>query len=214
MRFGFILWDFNGTLLDDLRTGIDVENTMLARRGMPTLQSVADYYRVFGFPIRDYYVRLGYDFTRESYEALAVEFSTLYRAYEPTAPLREGVREAVEGFRRLGIPQSVLSASERGILTEQLSRRGLDGMFEEVLALDNDHADSKAHLAIRWRQRHPDVQALLIGDTDHDAAVAREAGICCVLVEGGHQGADALSRCGVPVCPDIPAVYRWCITQP
>ena len=125
----------------------------------------------------------------------------------------EGVPDAlvaaVAGFRAAAI---IDAASISAATLDELA--GAAGPIGLVLALDNDHADSKAHLAIRWRQRHPDVQALLIDDTDHDAAVAREAGICCVLVEGGHQGADALSRCGVPVCPDIPAVYRWCVTQP
>ena len=57
-----VVWDFNGTLLDDLGIGIASINALLARRGMPLVESHDAYHRIFCFPIREYYRRLGFEF--------------------------------------------------------------------------------------------------------------------------------------------------------
>ena len=62
MKYSHIIWDFNGTILNDVNTGIMSVNALLRDRGLKTLDSVDDYHKVFGFPIIDYYKRLGFDF--------------------------------------------------------------------------------------------------------------------------------------------------------
>ena len=46
-----VVWDWNGTLLDDLHCCIDVTNTLLTEYGLPVLDDGAAYQRVFRFPV-------------------------------------------------------------------------------------------------------------------------------------------------------------------
>ncbi|MEA4823114.1 MAG: HAD hydrolase-like protein [Clostridiaceae bacterium] len=205
MKYTHVLWDFNGTLYDDVDVAVYCENVVLARRGLPLLQNADAYRAIFGFPVRDYYVRAGLTFARETFEAVGQEWYALYTAHMQNASVRDGVPAAIRAFADAGIVQTVLSASQIDTLRVQLGFLSLADTFDEILALGGIHADSKEHLALDWRGRHPDASAVLIGDTVHDADVARAALLDCILVEGGHQCADALIPCGFPVVRDIPA---------
>lgn len=209
-NYTHVIWDFNGTILDDVQLGIDCVNTMLAKRGLPTLPDKKAYRQVFGFPIEAYYRRLGFDFEKEDYDTvLAPEWVDLYMAGEPTCPLNPGVAETIEVLRGRGIPQMILSASNHDQLLGQLARLGLRDSFDEVLGLDNIHARSKTLLAIEWKQRNPDSRPLLVGDTDHDADVAKAIGADCLLYLGGHQPEEVLAERGVPLISEIPQLLDF-----
>lgn len=195
MEPSVIVWDFNGTLLDDVDAGIRSVNTMLEKRGLPVIASREDYYRVFGFPIRDYYARLGFDFEKEPYEILAIEWVDLYMENVKTSLLRDGVAEVLDHFADKGIKQIVLSMTEIGMLRKQIDDLGIGGYFSELCGLDNIHAVSKLELAAEWKKRNPDARPLLIGDTTHDAETARIIGAGCVLVAGGHQSFQKIAEC-------------------
>lgn len=200
MTHTHLIWDFNGTILDDVQLGIDCVNRMLAPRGLPTLPSVEAYHAVFGFPIDEYYRRLGFDFEKEDYDTvLAPEWVAHYLAGEPACGMNPGVVETISAVEALGVPQLVLSASRREQLLGQLSRLGITHRFEEVLGLDNIHARSKRHLALAWQEAHPHANPLFVGDTTHDAEVAAALGADCVLYAGGHQSAALLATTGCPV---------------
>ncbi len=205
-----LIWDFNGTVLDDVQHGINCVNPMLAARGLATIPDADTYRTLFGFPIEDYYRRLGFDFEREPYETvLAPEWFERYRRGEATCPLNPGVAETIRAVASRGIPQLMLSASESDQLHRQLARLGLSNAFEEVLALDNIHARSKAFLAVAWKERHPDARPLFIGDTEHDAAVAATIGADCVLFTGGHQSKARLAACEKPLIDRIEDVIHF-----
>ena len=53
-----ILWDWNGTLLDDTRICIDAINILLKERGKNEINE-SIYRNIFTFPVRDYYARAG-----------------------------------------------------------------------------------------------------------------------------------------------------------
>lgn len=73
-----VVWDWNGTLLDDVEVCIETVNAMLRQRNLPTLESVDQYQNVFTFPVIDYYRRVGFDLERESFEALSEEYMRGY----------------------------------------------------------------------------------------------------------------------------------------
>lgn len=204
-KYEYILWDFNGTILDDVQTGIDSVNFLLSNRGLREIPSKEAYRQIFGFPIRDYYGRLGFDFSHEPYETVAVEWVNQYLARVKEAPLCPGVLQALQFFREKGIPQSILSATKLEMLEGQLQDLGIRAYFDEVMGLDNIYATSKEALALDWKERHPAVQAVMIGDTVHDFEVAQAMGIDCVLISGGHQPTETLEGCGSTVLPDLEA---------
>ena len=205
-----LIWDFNGTILQDVDLGIRCTNTMLAARNLAVIPTVEAYREVFGFPIDDYYRRMGFDFEKEDYDTvLAPEWVSLYLAGEPTCPMMDGAAEAIAAVKALGIPQILLSATEIDMLTGQLNRLGIFEEFTEVIGLDNIHARSKKAQAIAWKERHPDARPLFIGDTEHDAQVADAVGGDCVLFAGGHQSEARLMACGKPVIRRIEEIIAY-----
>ncbi len=211
MQYTDCIWDFNGTILDDVDVGIRAVNLLLERRGLPTLKSREEYRNHFGFPVENYYKSIGFDFTKESYDTVAVEWVREYLRLVPEAPLFSDVRETLECFRSLGIRQTLLSATEEGMLTRQLQDLGIASFFDEILGIDNIKAGSKLARAVEWRTRHPGAKAFYLGDTEHDADSARIMEADCFLILGGHQDETTLRKTGARVLSDRKAVYQWMI---
>ena len=209
-KYTHLIWDFNGTILDDVEIGIESVNLMLSARGLKTLNSVEEYRHAFGFPIIDYYRSLGFDFEKEDYyTVLAPEWVNNYLERVPRTRAFVGVEDTLKAVRKLGLVQVLLSASEVEQLTGQLCGLGLDGYFSEIVGLDNIHAGSKKDNALLWKARNPDAVPLLIGDTEHDAEVARAVGADCVLFAGGHQPRELLESLGLPVVDNIPQLLEF-----
>ena len=200
-----IIWDWNGTILDDMEFTYWIENEMLKKRGLRSIPDRAFYLDNFGFPIIDYYRKLGYDFSAHPYEVLAAEFHDMYAAGYRNCPLKAGVLEMLQDVRRRGIPQTLLSASEQSRLIEQTSYYGVEEYFGELLGLSDDFATSKVERAkayIRDNHFRAD-EVVFIGDTDHDYEAANAVGCNCILMTGGHQSRKRLEACGVPVAENF-----------
>ena len=203
-HYTHVIWDFNGTVLDDMQAGMDSINAMLAPRGLPTLESLAAYREVFDFPVEDYYRRLGLDFEKESYhDVLAPMWVELYLKNSKNAPLFSGVAPLCTALRRAGVRQSILSASHEGMLRRQLAERGALAWFDEIWGTGTIHAAGKGALAKAWRAAHPNDVAVLLGDTTHDHEVADSIGADCILVAAGHHPRHKLEGCGVPVVDSL-----------
>lgn len=203
MEYSHILWDFNGTILNDVEAGINSANELLRRRDMPLIENLHQYHDVFGFPIKAYYQRLGFDFEKESFEKLAVEWVNLYLEFVEGAKLQEGVLEALIFFHHKKMSQTILSATETSMLENQVIHLGIENYFDELLGLDNIHAHSKVSIGKQWITNNRTAKALFIGDTVHDYEVASEIGIDCVLIAKGHQNRKTLESCGVPVFDQV-----------
>ena len=202
MRYHTVIWDFNGTIADDVALGIRCVNHMLAARGLPVLADEAAYRRVFCFPVREYYRKIGFDFEKESYEILAAEWVDLYTAGEPTLRLHDGFTEVNDTLRRAGIRQLLLTSSETGMLRRQMHILGIADRFDAVYGMDNFYAGGKVAMAKRCLGEHVR-GSVLIGDTVHDAETARAIGADCILFTGGHGEIGALRACGCPLTDSL-----------
>lgn len=188
-----LVWDFNGTILDDIQLGIDCVNVMLKKRSLPTLDSVEAYRAIMRFPVIDYYKDLGFNMEEEDYyQILAPEWVAMYLAGEPNCGMMDGVMEVLEAAKAAGVKQMVISATKTDQLLSQLDRLGIRGYFDEILGLDNFYAASKTALAEAWRKEHPEAVVLSVGDTDHDGDLADVLGADCLLYTGGHQSKERL----------------------
>lgn len=205
-----IIWDFNGTLLDDRDLCIHILNRMLAKRNIPCV-SPETYLEIFGFPIIDYYKRAGLCFEEESFEDMAKEYIDQYHPASLSLPLCGGVFSALSAFEILHIPQVILSASRKDLLLEQLDSLGIKQYFQAVLGLENIYAQSKEAIARNWlaTQQIASKDMLLIGDTGHDAHVASSLGCPCVLVASGHYSPRRLKSTGFPVLESIHQLIPW-----
>ena len=202
-KYTHIVWDFNGTLFDDVDAGILSVNKMLGDRGLPRIESREAYRRVFKFPIIDYYRDLGFDFKAEPYAVLAPIWVELYNEYSQSSSLQAGAIEALEFFKEQSIPQILLSATELDMLKGQVRELKIGDYFSGIYGLDNIHAYSKKQLAVKWKEENPSAVPLFVGDTEHDAEVAEVVGAECVLIACGHQSRETLEKCGCMICDDL-----------
>ena len=67
MKYKHIIWDWNGTLLNDTWLCVEGINKSLEKRSLQTITEEI-YRKVFSFPVEDYYKRLGFDFKKEPFE--------------------------------------------------------------------------------------------------------------------------------------------------
>ena len=214
MKPELLIWDWNGTILDDACVCRTIANIMLGERGIPTLPDMDAYRAVFGFPIKTYYEKMGYRFGPgdEPYEQVADEFVLWYDRLYRDAVLRPGIVPFLDRLKAQGYRQVLLSATRRDQLLEQVAAFGDVGdRFEQKLGLTDHYAFSKAALAKDFIESQGILRerALFIGDTDHDFEVSSAIGCPCVLLEGGHQSRARLETIGVPVLPDLNALGQY-----
>lgn len=195
--YEIVLWDWNGTLLDDADYGVSVVNGLLRSRGLPE-RSREEHARLFDFPVIRYYQRLGFDFEREPFESLSHAFVAAYYDQVHTCQLQPHALEVLKAFRAAGLRQSVLSATRQDFLEEMIKTQGLTPYFDSLLGIDSVHAPGKGPRGYEWLAETgtEPAQVLLIGDTVHDSDVAEEMGIECWLVYGGHHPRERLEATG------------------
>jgi phosphoglycolate phosphatase len=207
-KYRHIIWDWNGTLLDDLALSIDVINSMLTQRGLALLTS--DRYRdVFTFPVRNYYQSIGFDLVRESFDELSLEFVTKYKSRWHEISLYPQARVILEQIRDSGRSQSVLSAHHQETLGELVETFEVAHLFQHLVGLENSHAISKIDQGRRLLAMllHQTSEVLLIGDTLHDAEVAERIEVDCILVDHGHQSKQRLKQSSVPVVDSLNEIF-------
>ena len=209
-KYKCVVWDWNGTLLDDMSACINVMNRVLGRRGLPEMDEKT-YREIFCFPIRDYYERLGFDFTAEPFEQISFEYIENYRKESECAALRKGSIPVLDHIKGQGIRQVILSASQKEDLVRQAEYFGVHGYFEKLLGLDNCHAASKIEIGREWLEKSgiDKREALLIGDTRHDFETASELGCDCILLTCGHQARNRLSGLGIPLIDSLSEVIGY-----
>ncbi len=204
-----VLWDWNGTLLDDLTYAIGVRNRTFPAFGLPRIGSVAEYHRQFTFPVRRYYERAGV--TDETFVAVAHAWMAEYVRGFDAVPLHGDAVETLARFAAAGVRQAVLSATRRDMLESQIARFPIRAYFTDVLGLSDIYARSKEAVGLDYLARCgvPAASTLMIGDTLHDAEVARAMGTECVLVARGHQSRETLLTAGVPVMDTLLEAAAW-----
>lgn len=189
IRNRYVVWDWNGTLLDDRDLCIESVNAMLARRGLKTIATTDEYRAIFRFPVQDYYRSLGFEFADEDFPELAREYIALYQGASETCGLVRNGKRALETARELGFSQILLSASEQRNLERQVGMREIGGYFERIMGTGDVLARTKADVARRWVEEAgiDPARLVFVGDTDHDLEIARSLGASCVLYSDGHQ---------------------------
>ncbi len=199
-RYKHIIWDWNGTLINDVWLVVEVMNEMLKKRNLPGIDS-NKYREIFDFPVEKYYLKLGFDFSKESFEKLTVEFISEYYMRFNECKLFDEVEEVLKKIRDRGISQSILSASKEDVLTEKIKYYSIDKYFSRIIGLENHYAESKIENGKKWiAELNLDPQeVLLIGDTIHDYDVSKHMGCDCLLVANGHHSYERLAGLGVDV---------------
>lgn len=200
MKYDSIIWDFNGTIYDDLETCFILLNDMLKIRGLSPIESIDRYKDVFGFPVRDYYVKAGFDLEKEDFGAMSEEYIRNYRKATKNCTLANGIRELLKEFHALGIPMYILSACEQKMLESYVSDLEISEYINAIYGLNDHLAKGKEDAGKKLMEEQKPKAPVLIGDTDHDLEVAESIGADCIFVSWGHHPTHKLAALGKPVC--------------
>jgi len=160
---------------------------------------------IFGFPIKNYYEKVGFNFSEESFESLANEFIRKYDEQKLSCSLHEGVEIFIEKSRNKGISHSILSASNIQGLADTISYYKINKYFLGINGLSDNFAQSKIEIGKNWINslEFNNNEILLIGDTLHDFDVAKALNVDCILVSNGHQNKKTLKNSTLNVLESI-----------
>ena len=208
--YGHIIWDWNGTLLNDVSICSEIINEILTKRNLKPL-SISDYKNIFTFPVKNYYEKAGLDFSLYPFEELGQEWMIEYEKLKFNTSLYPDTLEVLDFISKTGIRQSILSAYSHHTLVDIVKHFKVDKYFMHLAGLNNIYAASKIDLGkdLMKKLRIDFKNILLIGDTIHDFEVAKEIGADCLLISNGHQTRERLLTCGVPVLDSIREIMNW-----
>ena len=200
-----IVWDWNGTLLDDLAVVIEAANVGLAEFGIDPIDE--DVYRDhFTRPVRAFYDSLfGRAVTDKEWLRLNQVFHVEYMARADAADLTADAVEAMDAVGSDPGLQSLLSMSPQDWLESIVARKGVIDRFAMISGLTGETGGLKAqHMEDHIEALRLDpTQIVVIGDTPDDATAARHAGARVVLYDGGSHHLPVLQQTDAPVAHSL-----------
>ena len=202
-EYTHIIWDWNGTLLNDIHASLTSVNDMLDLRGMEHID--IDFYReCIGVPIIKFYERV-FDMKKEDYSVIIKQYNDGYLHHLKDCGLTDGAREAIAFFNKCGMHQAVVSSSNNEQLCRKVSDYGLENCFEAVLGSADFYAGSKIDRARDYIEKtgEGDKKILVIGDLEHDYDMAKELGADCALLTSGHEHISRLKKTGAVLIDNL-----------
>lgn len=200
--YKYILWDWNGTIIDDVQVACSSVNDMLVKRDLPVI-TMEQYYSYIDTPIYKFYEHL-FDLNVVTFDIIAKEFNAGYKKHLQQQPLMPGINLVLDAMGEKGKQQVIVSASNKNQLLDNARKYCVLGYFNKVLAFDNFTAESKVSMAeafVREYKICPE-NTVVIGDTLHDYQMAQAVGCDCILTTQGHQSRKELSRANHAVILD------------
>ncbi|MCM8535927.1 MAG: HAD hydrolase-like protein [Lentisphaeraceae bacterium] len=206
-----ILWDWNGTLVNDMDLCVAVTNRFIKKQNGRQI-SREEYQQKFTFPVIDFYESIGFDFSAQSFADMAEDWIREYKSsFHTSSSLNGDVVKTLTHIADNGLKQSIFSACEINLLKHSIRHLELENFFHNIHGVDNNRASGKEDLAIQIiKESHVDPEAtILFGDTVHDYEVAQNTGINCVLIANGHQDQKRLAKTGADILEHIGMVPAY-----
>jgi len=205
-----IIWDWNGTLLDDVWLCADIMNNLLKRRSLPGI-TLERYKEIFTFPVKEYYISAGHNFEKESFEIIGKEFMDEYETRKGDCKLFPHTKRALNKLEELKINQYLLSAYKQESLISLVDMYNLSNYFKIIRGLNHIYADGKIEIGKKLMSEISadgrQSSTLFIGDTLHDLEVADSLGADCLLITSGHQSASKLASDCTDTLPTMNHLY-------
>lgn len=210
MRPRHVVWDWNGTLLDDLAATVSAVNAALARLSRPVIDATG-YRTHFVRPVRLFYQRLlGRPVGDDEWAQIDEAFHDAYAGLLAGVALATDAEATLRRVGALGLGQSLLSMWRHHELVPLVRRLGIAELFLRVDGLRVDGpagvggGEKAEHLRRHLRALHlPGRATVVIGDALDDLSAARAVGASCVLLDGGCHHRAALDAAGAPVAASL-----------
>ncbi|MGW1680971.1 HAD family hydrolase [Saccharopolyspora sp. NPDC002376] len=175
-----ILFDWNGTVMDDALRARDATNELLRRRDLPQL-STGEFRDVFRLPMAEFLRDLGIA-PNDSPRAEA-EWNAYLAATR--AETRPGAADVFASLRARGARLGIISAASTESVFADAVAAALDPYLDFV---SGDVGDKTQWL----RHNRGDGTNVYVGDTEYDVNCAKAAGFTAVAIAGGYCSIDAL----------------------
>jgi phosphoglycolate phosphatase-like HAD superfamily hydrolase len=202
-----VVWDWNGTLVDDHVAVVRAINDALASLRLRPIDS--HIFRThYTRPVKRFYERVaGRPIAPGEWQTLDEAYHDSYSALVERLELAPDAREALTATETAGLTQSLLSMWRHRDLVPLVDRLGIGRFFLRVDGLHVPVGGGKAeHLEAHLAALEAEASTtLLVGDTLDDLAAARAVGARCVLYDGGSHHRSTLEATGVPVVDTLTA---------
>jgi len=203
-----LVWDWNGTLLDDLSLVVSSTNHTFAAVGGRSVDS-DEHRRLFRRPVADFYAEiLGRAVDAAEFEELDRIFHEAYRVGLTTASLAADAEAAIKAWPG---SQSLLSMWFHDELVPAVRTYGLAGVFTRIdgRPTEVDGGLKAGHLARHLAELGTTGdRVVLIGDSLDDAEAAEAVDAACVLYTGGFTDPARLRASGRPVADRLVDAVR------
>ena len=192
-RFDFIVFDWDGTLMDSTATIVKCIQASARDLGLPIPDERAAAF-VIGLSLMDAMQAVMPDVDPKFYPKMIERYRYHYLAKDHELPLFPGVREMLTELSNEGYFLAVATGKSRVGLNRALHSANLLSSFDATRCADETF--SKPHPAMLQeltRELGQDMKrTLMIGDTTHDLQMAANAGAASVAVEYGAHDASFL----------------------
>ncbi len=191
--FKNLIFDWSGTLVDDLGPVIEATNAVLGKYEIAPLDRES-FRRAFRLPYREFYAEL---LPEVSLEELEAQFRPAFDAAITPVTVLPHAREKLEWCSALGIRAFVLTSMDTLAFEHQMDDFGLRHHFEATYSSVLDKREI-IHQILETHGLDPSETAF-VGDMTHDVETARHGGISSIAVLTGYNHAEILAA----VRPDL-----------
>ncbi|MBF4988317.1 HAD-IA family hydrolase [Methylophilus sp. 14] len=214
-QFDLVVWDWDGTIADS--TGMITQALIKAAEeaGLPEL-SEARARSIIGLGLRESIEVLYGDIPEFQAQALASNYQRLYYANENKMLLFAGIAETIATLDRKGCKQAVATGKGRRGLNAALQLSGLSKFFNASKTVDE--CFSKPHPQMLDELMDELVvmpeRTLMIGDSQYDMQMGKNAGVITAAVSYGSQTASHLQQYSPDyLFHDVATLSAWLLEQ-
>ncbi|TAE74542.1 MAG: NUDIX domain-containing protein [Verrucomicrobia bacterium] len=206
--FQNLIFDWSGTLVDDLPPVLEATNHVLELYGVEGFDREG-FRRRFRLPYEEFYREM---LPEVPLDELEVHFRKAFSASDASVTILPHAREKLEWCRAQGIRCFVLTSMDRDAFHHQLHALELSEFFEATYAGVLDKRERI--LGILEAHRLNPAESAFVGDMTHDIDTARHGGMTSIAVLTGytHAGPLAEARPDLTV-PDL-GVLRQILARP
>ena len=183
-----VIFDWSGTLVDDLPAVWRASNHALQQAGVPAMP-LEEFRREFRLPARDFYMER---VTKESLPKLEGWFLEGFKLAQDTVTPLPHAREFLEFCRQHGLRTFLLSAVHPALFAQQEKISGFGPFLDKTYLGAHDKKDLIGQI-LRDNELDP-TQTVFIGDMQHDIETAHHGGVKSVAVLTGYDSLDKLRK--------------------
>lgn len=215
MKYKHIIWDWNGTLLNDLTLCVDILNNSLEKRKLPEMTE-KKYKEKFLFPIKTFYESIGFNFVEEDFTIANEEFHEGFEQNFKKLALQPYAKDTISLFKKLGITQSILSATVQKRLEQQVDFFGISHLLDNIVGISNTPSGFGKEFEGKDLLKKTDIllnETIIVGDSMLDYDVSKALKIDCVLLSNGHNNLERLLATGSKTFSNIQSFSHWILDE-